>query len=229
MNTREKPAWFVTGTDTGTGKTLVSCALLLALSGKKIRAVGMKPVAAGLDADGRNDDAKQLIAASSVDAPYPLVNPYPLRAAIAPHIAAAEEGATIELPPIVAAFGRLRAMADAVIVEGVGGFRVPLNAECDTSDLAVALDLPVILVVGLRLGCINHALLSQQAIAACGLPLAGWVANRIDPAMLRPEENLAALRERIAAPLLGVVPCGATPQRAAPYLQLPAWERPPPV
>lgn len=221
MKKTGKPAWFITGTDTEVGKTFVACALLHALRRDGSTALGMKPVAAGFDADGKNEDVEQLIAASSLLAPRALVNPYAFRAAIAPHIAAAEEGRTIELAHIVAAFEQLHGLADAVLVEGVGGFCVPLGADLDTADLAVALDLPVILVVGMRLGCINHALLSAQAIAASGLQLAGWVANRIDPAMARFEENLAALQERIGAPLLGVVPYGTTPERAAAGLRLP--------
>jgi dethiobiotin synthetase len=217
-----QPAWFVTGTDTGIGKTFIACALLHALHARHgFRAAGMKPVAAGLDAAGKNDDVEQLMAASSIKAPSSLVNPYALRAAVAPQIAAEAEGRNIELAPIVAAFQALRALADAVVVEGVGGFCVPLSAQCDTADLAVALDLPVILVVGIKLGCINHALLSQQAILARGLKLAGWVANCIEPATLRPEENRRVLEQRIAAPLLGIIPYGATPQQAAQALKLP--------
>jgi dethiobiotin synthetase len=221
MRKNQKPAWFVTGTDTEVGKTFVSCALLHAMRQRGWTALGMKPVAAGCDAEGRNEDVEQLIAASSSTAPRELVNPYAFRAAIAPHIAAAEEGRTIELASIVAAFEQLQDLADAVLVEGVGGFCVPLGADLDTEDLAVALDLPVILVVGMRLGCISHALLTEQAIAARGLQLVGWVANRIDPAMSRFDENLAALQARIAAPLLGVVPYGTTPQAAGLTLELP--------
>lgn len=221
-----KPAFFVAGTDTEIGKTFVACALLHALRRQGLRAVGMKPVAAGFDADGRNEDVEQLIAASAastVAAPRALVNPYGFAAAIAPHIAAEEEGRRIELATIVDAFAQLRARADvdAVVVEGVGGFCVPLGDEHDAADLAVALQLPVILVVGMRLGCISHALLTQQAIAARGLPLAGWVANRIDPAMARFDENLAALQARIKAPLLGVVAHGTTPVAAGAGLRLP--------
>ena len=222
MRKSQKPAWFVTGTDTEVGKTFVSCALLHAMRQRGWTALGMKPVAAGLDAAGKNEDVEQLIAASSATAPRELVNPYAFRAAIAPHIAAVEEGVTIELADIVAAFTHLQGLADAVLVEGVGGFCVPLGPDRDTADLAVALDLPVILVVGMRLGCISHALLTGQAIAARGLKLAGWVANCIDPAMSRSEENLAALKERIGAPLLGVVAYGTTPQAAAASLRLPA-------
>lgn len=210
-----KPAWFITGTDTEIGKTFVACALLHALRQQGFQAVGMKPVAAGLDSDGKNEDVEQLIAASGYKAPRAWVNPYALRAAIAPHIAAAEENIQIELPTIVSAFEQLYASADAVLVEGVGGFCVPLSSTRDSADLAVALGLPLILVIGMRLGCLNHALLTQEAILARGLKLAGWVANRIDPDMSHFDENLLALDERIGAPLLGVIPYGLTPEQAA--------------
>ncbi|MDR0576189.1 MAG: dethiobiotin synthase [Candidatus Accumulibacter sp.] len=215
------PAWFVTGTDTEVGKTFATCALLLALGRRGYRAVGMKPVAAGTDADGRNEDVERLIAASSAEAPRGLVNPYLFAPPIAPHIAAAEAGAVIDVERIATAFDRLRASSDAVLVEGVGGFHVPLGPGVDAADLARRLGLPVILVVGMRPGCINHALLTRQAIAARDLPLAGWIANRIDPAMTRWEENLAALRERIEAPLIGVIPPACTPEAAAGLLRFP--------
>ena len=216
------PAWFVTGTDTEVGKTFSTCALLLAMRRQGCRAIGMKPVAAGTDAEGRNDDVERLIAASGLSAPpRELINPYLFKPPIAPHIAAAEAGEIIDIGRIVDTFGQLRGMADAVLVEGVGGFCVPLDSHSDTADLAEKLGLPVILVVGMRLGCINHALLTSQAIAARGLKLAGWIANRIDPAMSRFEENLAALRARIDAPLLGIIPPASTPEEAAGGLQLP--------
>jgi dethiobiotin synthetase len=221
MKTPTKPAWFITGTDTEVGKTFVACALLHALRARGLKALGMKPVAAGLDSEGKNEDVEQLIAASSFSAPRELINPFAFRAAVAPHIAAADEGRTIVLANIVAAFEQLRGLADAVLVEGVGGFCVPLGPDGDTADLAAALKLPVILVVGMRLGCINHTLLTAQAITARGLTLAGWVANRIDPAMSHFDENLAALKERINAPLLGVVAYGTTPEQAADGLRLP--------
>ena len=224
MNDHRKPdapAWFVTGTDTEVGKTFATCALLLALKKQGHRAVGMKPVAAGTDAHGRNNDVEQLKAASDVSAPPELINPYLFQPAIAPHIAAAEAGRAIEPGPIRTAFDALRAHADAVLVEGVGGFLVPLGPRYDAADLAQDLALPVILVVGMRLGCINHALLTRDAIAARGLPLAGWVANRIDPQMNRFEENLEALKERLPAPLLGIVPANSTPADAARGLSLP--------
>ncbi len=217
-NTR---GWFITGTDTEIGKTFVACALLHALRRTGVTALAMKPIAAGFDEQGVNEDVERLRAASSFAAPRALVNPYGFRAAIAPHIAAEEEGRRIELPHIAASLTKLQTMADVVLVEGVGGFCVPLGAGGDTADLASLLGLPLILVVGMRLGCINHALLTQQAIAARGLPLAGWVANRIDPAMSRFSENLVALQARLPAPLLGVVEHGTTPEQAAPALRLP--------
>lgn len=204
-----KCAYFVTGTDTGVGKTTISSALVHQFAALGLRSVGMKPVASGCilqDDVLLSEDVQQLKAASNLTLPLSDINPYAFEPAIAPHIAASQAGAEIELGVIQAAYARLEAAADVVIVEGVGGFRVPLNDTLDTADLAVALGLPVILVVGLRLGCINHALLTAEAIAARGLTLAGWIANRIDPAMSMQEENLQALRLRLQAPCLGVVP-----------------------
>ena len=216
-------AYFLTGTDTEIGKTFITCALLHRARMAGLSAVGIKPVAAGTDDLGRNDDVEAIRAASSLALPEAVLNPYRYRSPIAPHIAAAEEGRPIAFAPILKASELARAQADLLIVEGVGGFRVPLGADGDSADLTVALGLPVILVVGMRLGCINHALLTVEAIAARGLVLAGWVANRVDPAMSRPEENIAALRERIAAPLLGIVPhqADADPAMAAAHLHLP--------
>lgn len=202
------PGIFITGTDTGVGKTRVAAALLEGLRARGIRAVGMKPVAAGCErVDGAwvNEDVALLRAASGVAAPMGLVNPYPLLAPLAPHIAAEREGRRIELAPIVAAYRELARLADWVVVEGVGGFRVPLNETEDTADLAVALGLPVLLVVGMRLGCLNHALLTAEAIAARRLPLLGWVANRIDPAMPGYEQNRQALQAGLKISCLGAV------------------------
>jgi dethiobiotin synthetase len=201
-----KQAYFLTGTDTEIGKTFVTCALLHRARQDGLSAVGLKPVAAGTDAAGRNDDVEAIRAASSLVLPADIVNPYCFAAAIAPHLAAAEEGRHIDFAPIVSASRQAGQAADVVIVEGVGGFRVPLGTAGDSADLAVALGLPVIFVVGMRLGCINHALLTVEAIAARGLTLAGWVANRIDPAMARFAANLQTLQELLPAPLLGVVP-----------------------
>ena len=200
-------AYFIAGTDTEIGKTFVTCALLHAARAQGRVAVGMKPIAAGADMVAGElliEVAARLRAAGSFDPGLALLNPYCLKSPIAPHIAAAEEGVAIDPAPILAAFAKLQAQAELVLVEGVGGFRVPLGKSYDTADLARDLALPVILVVGMRLGCINHALLTAEAIQARGLQLAGWVANQADPAMLRFEQNLEALTERLPAPLLGV-------------------------
>ncbi len=229
-------AGFVTGTDTDVGKTLVAAALLELCRARGWKSVGMKPVAAGcasVAGEGGKDkvseplnaDVAALMAAGNCPAPAYLVNPYCFEAAIAPHIAAAQAGVRIDPAVIVERFHELVAAtgAEAVVVEGAGGFLVPLDAQHDMGDLAQCLDLPLILVVGMRLGCLNHALLTQQAIAARGLRLAGWVANRIDPQMANFAENLATLRQRLPAPLLGVLPYlpGADPGTAAGYLRLP--------
>ncbi len=199
-------AFFVTGTDTEVGKTFAACALLHAAAARGLTTLAMKPVAAGFDADGRNEDVERLVAASTIEAPRELVNPFGFAAAVAPHIAAAQEGRAIEPGTILDAYRQLAPRADFLLVEGVGGFRVPLAAGFDTADLAVALGLPVILVVGLRLGCLNHALLTAEAIRARGLALAGWIANSIDPAMPFRDENIATLRQALPAPLLGTLP-----------------------
>lgn len=199
----------MTGTDTGVGKTLVAAGLIHALRARGLRVAGMKPVASGsvATADGlRNDDALALQAAASARWPYETVNPYAFEPAIAPHIAAAEAGVAVELDVIETAYRALAAGSDAVVVEGAGGFLVPLAPGLSFADLPGALGLEVILVVGLRLGCLNHAFLSAGAIAARSLPLAGWVGSQVDPACARLDANLAALREGIAAPCLGVVP-----------------------
>ncbi|NTV10289.1 MAG: dethiobiotin synthase [Zoogloea sp.] len=221
-------ACFVTGTDTEIGKTFVSCVLLHAARAAGLSALGMKPVAAGAERIGNeiiNEDAARLRAACSFDPGLALLNPYCLKNPIAPHIAAEEDGVRIEPGPIRAAFEVLRGQADFVVVEGVGGFRVPLSDDYDAADLAQDLGLPVVLVVGMRLGCINHALLTAEAVQARGLELAGWIANRVDPGMLRFDENLAALQARLPAPLLGVVPHipDGNPAAAAAGLRLPAF------
>ncbi|MBI2305811.1 MAG: dethiobiotin synthase [Rhodocyclales bacterium] len=219
-----KHAYFIAGTDTEIGKTHAACALLHAFRAQGRSAVGMKPVAAGTAADGINEDVAALIAASSVAAPRALVNPWCFAAAVAPHIAARESGVTIRPEPVLAAFAELGKLAEVVVVEGVGGFLVPLDEDSgfDAADLAAALALPIILVIGMRLGCLNHALLTQEAIKARGLTLAGWIANRVDPEMGRFAENLATLQARLDAPLLGVIPHGAAGAEAARHLSLPA-------
>jgi dethiobiotin synthetase len=220
---------FVTGTDTDVGKTLISCALLHAWRAAGKTAIGMKPVAAGCEFQAQGlicGDVTALCQASGVQAPVELVNPYAFEPPVAPHIAAEEAGVTIDLERIHAAFLTLAECAEIVVVEGAGGFRVPLNLREDSADLARKLGLPVVLVVGMRLGCLNHALLTAEAIRARGLTLVGWVANRIDPDMLHFESNLAALRERIGALLLGVVEHEAVPDpaRVSQYLLLPEIE-----
>lgn len=205
MNT----GYFITGTDTGVGKTLVACALLRAFAARGRRVVGMKPVAAGATAAAggwRNEDVAALAEASNVQAAREWINPYLLAAPVAPHLAAATEGVAIDLGRIEQSLAHLRAVSDIVVVEGVGGFRVPLTAREDSADLAERLGLPVVLVVGMRLGCLNHTLLTEEAIGMRGLRLAGWVANRIDPGMARAADNVAALSERLGAPLLGDIP-----------------------
>jgi dethiobiotin synthetase len=204
---------FVTGTDTEIGKTLVSAALLRGFARAGLRAAAMKPIAAGaFEVNGvwHNEDADQLDAASSVLLPPTLRTPYLLKAPAAPHIVAALENVTLDIDRIVDCHAQALELADIVVVEGVGGFRVPLTDTHDTADLALALNLPVVLVVGMRLGCISHALLTAEAIAARGLHLAGWVANRVDPDMSFADENIAAIRDRLKrqhdTPLLGIVP-----------------------
>jgi dethiobiotin synthetase len=200
---------FVTGTDTGVGKTLVSCALLHAYANAGWRAVGMKPVAAGATLDAGvlvNEDVAALRAAGNVDAAPEVVNPYCFEPPIAPHIAAERAEVAIDIERIAAAHARLTALADRVVVEGAGGFRVPLGPFCDMSHVAQRLGLPVLMVVGMRLGCLNHALLTADAVSAAGLRLAGWVANHIDPDMMFGAENVKALEARVDAPLVARIP-----------------------
>ncbi|KAF4533742.1 hypothetical protein B566_EDAN005792 [Ephemera danica] len=217
------PAYFLTGTDTEIGKTFVTCALLHRARQLGICAAGMKPVAAGTDNEGRNDDVERIRAANGLALPDAVINPYCFAAPVAPHLAAAEEGRRIDFAPILTACASARARVGLLIVEGVGGFRVPLDVDRDSADLAVALGLPVILVVGLRLGCINHALLSAEAIVARGLTLAGWVANTLEPNMARIGQNIETLRARLPAPLLGALPWvpGSEPATVADRLTLP--------
>lgn len=209
---------FVTGTDTGIGKTLASCALLHALRARGLRAVGMKPLASGCEAtpDGlRNEDALALQAASDPRPAYADVNPFALPAPLAPEIAAREAGVAVALAPMLEAHARLAARADAVVVEGVGGWMAPLAGDLMQADLVRALGLPVVLVVGLRLGCLNHAYLSARAIEADGCRLAGWIGTGVDPGMQRVEENRALLAARLPAPCLGWLPWQAAPDPAA--------------
>ena len=200
---------FVTGTDTGCGKTEISLGLMAALQAQGLSVLGMKPVASGCltTPDGlRNEDAQRLLRQGSSVQPYARINPYAFAPPIAPHLAADEAGVRIELAVIESAYAALQQAADRVIVEGVGGWRVPLGADLFVGDIPRTLDLPVILVVGLKLGCINHALLTADSIRASGCRLAGWVANQVDPEMVARDANLATLEARMTAPCLGVIP-----------------------
>ncbi|MBS0462177.1 MAG: dethiobiotin synthase [Proteobacteria bacterium] len=206
---------FITGTDTGIGKTTVSCALLHALRARGLRAVGMKPIASGSErtlSGWRNDDALRLLAASDPQPDYALVNPYALPDPTAPEIAAAAVGVAIERERLRVAFDALRAQADVVVVEGVGGWASPMAVALDHAELARDWGLPVLLVVGLRLGCINHARLSARAIRADGLPLLGWIGSAMEPEFDHLAETLGILERTLGAPPLGLLPhaSGAT-------------------
>ncbi len=198
--------YFITGTDTAAGKTYAARLLVEALKRRGLRVAVMKPVAAGVDADGMNEDVRLLMAAANVAAPPELVNPYCFASAIAPHLAARLAGVSMQLEVIEQAYAQLAAQAEAVVVEGAGGFLVPFNDACGMDAISLRLGLPVIMVVGLRLGCLNHALLTAEAIRARGLILAGWIANRIDPHMAATADNLASLRSILRAPCLGEIP-----------------------
>ncbi|VAX05266.1 Dethiobiotin synthetase [hydrothermal vent metagenome] len=217
-------SYFITGTDTGCGKTEITLGLMQLLQGRGHSVLGMKPVASGAAAtpDGlRNEDALRIQAQGSLDLPYSAINPYAYGSPIAPHLAAEQAGEIIDLDVIHSHYQALAAQADSVIVEGVGGWQVPLNRQQGIPDLAVRLQLPVILVVGLRLGCINHALLSVEGILASGVELAGWVGNVVDAGMLVGEENVGAIRERVGVDCLGVVPFMPKPtaRQVAGYLE----------
>ncbi|WP_057956446.1 dethiobiotin synthase [endosymbiont of Ridgeia piscesae] len=210
--------FFVTGTDTGCGKTEITLGLMRQMKDCGCRTLGMKPVASGAvptPAGLRNEDASRIRAESSTAVPYEWVNPYAFEPPIAPHLAAQQAGVSIRLETILQAYQWLAAQGDCTVVEGVGGWRVPLEAGLSVSDLPQALQLPVILVVGLRLGCINHALLSAEAILATGVELVGWVANHVDPDMLIQQENLQSLKALMPAPCVGEVPFLAQPDAAA--------------
>jgi len=205
---------FVTGTDTDCGKTEIGLALMAALRDRGLEVLGMKPVASGCErtAEGlRNEDARRLRAQGSREMPYVQINPYAFEPPIAPHIAAGRAGVDIELDVVRESVQQLSTKSDFLLVEGVGGWRVPLGPSLSVSDLPLALDLPVILVCGIKLGCINHGLLTAECIRSSGARLAGWVANQIDPDMLARDENLATLAALLGAPCLGVVPWMASP------------------
>ena len=212
---KNKIAYFITGTDTDVGKTYIASALVRYFVQQGQTAVGMKPIAAGCEKINgalHNADVSALLAASNLAARLEDVNPYAFEPAIAPHIAAEQAGVTVSLSKIKHAFDALQSQADAVIVEGAGGFRVPINREQTMADLAVQLNLPVIMVVGVRLGCINHALMTAGSIKAAGLDLVGWAANRIEPDMPALEENVQTLKAMIKAPCIADVNWGAVPK-----------------
>ena len=200
---------FITGTDTGCGKTHVSAELIVALRAHGERVAPFKPVAAGAlmsDGEWRNDDALTLIEAAGSDWGYRDVNPYCFEAAVSPHLASRDLNVTVELAEIERTARLLASRSDCLVVEGAGGWLVPLADHLDIADVAVALELPVILVVGLRLGCLNHARLSELAVLQSGARLGGWIASQVDPDMERVAENLQTLREQLQSPCLGVLP-----------------------
>lgn len=222
-------SYFITGTDTEIGKTTLSCTMIRDLAGKGLRVAPMKPVAAGasqIDGVWHNEDVDALMAASNMPLPVPLVSPFLLKTPIAPHLSARLDGQVIDLQHILSCYRALCEQADAVIVEGVGGFCVPFTQDTSSADLAVQLNLPVILIVGLKLGCINHALLTAEAIRARGLKLAGWIANRIEPFMPYGDENIQTLDALLGAPRLGTMPYLESFAQAGSYLDfrhLPDW------
>ncbi|WP_438969928.1 dethiobiotin synthase [Methylophaga sp.] len=212
---------FVTGTDTEVGKTRISVGLIRLLQQQGLKTAGMKPIASGCEKrDGiwKNEDALAMIEQSDVKLPYTMVNPYAFEPAIAPHIAAAKAEVNICLNTIKKSYQQIDQQADAVVVEGAGGWLVPLNDDFTMADLAQKLDLPVVLVVAIKLGCINHALLSAQAIQQKGLKLAGWVANHLSDEA-ESEAIIETLKQRIDAPCIGVVPYLTQQESVLPYLQ----------
>lgn len=208
-------AYFITGTDTEIGKTHATCALLATAAHQGLRSVALKPVAAGTDATGRNDDVVRLMAASNVSLPERTVNPWLLTEPLSPHIAARHAGVEITAATIIETFHLADERTDLILVEGVGGLYAPLSDTLTQPELIRQLDIPVILVVGLRLGCLNHALLTAAAIEQEGLQFAGWIGNKIDPAFQASGENIQTLNERLKAPCLGILPNDATASASA--------------
>jgi dethiobiotin synthetase len=222
-------AYFITGTDTGIGKTLVAGGLLQVAINRGLTTLGLKPVSAGCElTNGQwmNDDARELLRLSSIGPDYKTVNPLALREAMAPHIAAERAGVMISATDLASHCKASLSRAEFAVIEGAGGWQVPLNDNETMADLAAEVGCPVIMVVGMRLGCINHALLTAMAIRQKGATLAGWVANHTDPAMVVADENVRALTERIAAPLLGRVPflADASTETAAAHLDTDSFE-----
>lgn len=219
--------WFITGTDTGVGKTQVAAGMLYSLAQAGWRTTAYKPVASGCLPGGeglRNEDALILSDAATETAAYEQVNPVALAPAIAPHLAAAEVSLALDAGELAVGADRLPA-ADGLIIEGAGGWRVPLSATETMADLALALNAPVILVVGIRLGCLNHSLLSADAIERDGATFAGWVANILEPEPERAEDQIASLEQRLNAPLIGRVPwlSRLEPEQIAPCLMAKWW------
>lgn len=207
-------AYFITGTDTEIGKTHATCALLATATSQGLRAVGLKPVAAGTDVTGRNEDVVRLMAASNVSLPERTVNPWLLNEPVSPHIAAQHAGVEITTTPILESFTTAKALADIVFMEGVGGLYAPLSDSLTQPDLIKALNMPVVLVVGLRLGCLNHALLTAAAIKQHGLRFAGWIGNQVDPTFQAADDNIRTLRQRLDAPCLGILPFASASSNA---------------
>ena len=202
-----KKGYFITGTDTGVGKTWATVALMRYFKRQGQSVVGMKPVAAGcewIDGQLKNEDALLLQENASLLLEYSEINPYAFEMPVSPHLAAIDE--TVQLNELVQAFNKIKNKADVVIVEGAGGWLAPLSDDYDIADLASALQIPVIMVVGIRLGCINHARLTFQAIQASGVECAGWLAMCVDNDMDKQSENISTLKNKIPAPLLGVLP-----------------------
>jgi dethiobiotin synthetase len=201
-------SWFITGTDTEIGKTWCTLAFIQHFKNQGLRVAGMKPIAAGCyrsDVNLRNSDAEQILELSGLDVPYDWVNPYAFEPPIAPHIAAAQVGQSMQLEKIIEKYQQLATLADVVIIEGVGGWRVPINATQSLKDMVLAMNVPVILVVGLRLGCINHALLSAETILRDGCTLVGWIANSVAP-NFEGQSSIETLLERLEVPLLAQMP-----------------------
>lgn len=206
---------FITGTDTGVGKTVIGCALVRAFAARAERVAVMKPIASGSERTSqglRNEDALALMAAASIKLPYARVNPYCFEPAISPHIAAKDAKIEIDIGKIAEEYLAIAAVSDRVVVEGAGGWLAPIGEDTSMADLACSLGVPALLVVGLRLGCLNHAALSRRAMQAAGVPFAGWIANALGAPMEREAENLATLERRLGEPPLAIVPFA--PQRA---------------
>lgn len=216
-------AFFITGTDTEIGKTHATCALLSSASHIGLRAAGLKPIAAGTDASGKNDDVARLMTYSNVSLAERTINPWLLKAPVSPHIAANLESIEITLEPILNAFKIAQQVSDIIFVEGVGGLYAPISDTLTQPDLIKALDIPVILTIGLKLGCLNHALLTAEAIKCHGLRFAGWIGNRIDPAFDAEHANIKTLEKSLDAPCLGILPylSDVNPDTLSRYLVIP--------